>query len=219
MTCVVEAVRDQTRTADPVAPAVQRAILLARVLKADPVVQWLKSELNGYAPDAEPPVYRTGDGAVLIAWRPGDGWIQAPIGPNLEKAYAHFEIRTGVEALERKIREEGPRGAARVEFSEQELEEAKKAVQLDTKLCLALPQNAIPTALETVRQALLDWSSELLEQGIQGEGTSFTADERERAAAITEDFESIVANAHERARESVAASRQRRGLFARLFSR
>lgn len=219
MACVIAEIRDEGQSGGRVAPLVQRAVLLATVLRTRHTLDWLKTELGGYAHDATLPNYRRGDGGVLIAWRPGDGWIQAPIAPALASRLSHFELRTGVEDLETQIEEQGPRGAARMEFDGDELAALQQEARLDTRLSLALPQTAIPTVLETVRQGVIAWANAMLEAGVEGEGSAFTREERARAEPVDADFHSLVEAAAEHARAQVAASSaRRRGFLSRLFA-
>lgn len=75
MVCIPATLRDETHSSTELAPVLQRAILAARSLRANLAGRWLGHELDGYAEDDALPVYRQGDGGVLIAWRPNDGWI------------------------------------------------------------------------------------------------------------------------------------------------
>lgn len=219
MACVIAEIRDEAQSGGRVAALMQRAILLATVLRTRHTLDWLKTELGGYAHDATLPGYRRGGGGVLIAWRPGDGWIQAPVSPAMASRLAQFQLRTGVEALETQIEEQGPRGAARMEFDGDELAALQKEARLDTRLSLALPQTAIPTVLETARQGLIAWADAMLEAGVEGEGSAFSREERALAEPIDQGFDGLLKIAVERGRaQAAASSSRRRGFLSRLFT-
>ncbi|WP_435104993.1 hypothetical protein [Arhodomonas sp. AD133] len=221
MACVITSIRDEASHEDvELARVLQRTVLMATALRTKAVTAWLKSELNGYPPDARLPVYRRGQNATLIAWMPGQGWAAAPISPTLAKELGDYELRTGVEALERDEAKRNPREPPRIEFDDEHLRAMQQRIGLDARLSLALPPNAVAEVLDTVRQTIVAWSDALLEAGVQGDGSVFSDSERHTASEVAEHLDELISEAHETAQRLVAERQNRHGGFlSRLFGR
>ncbi len=221
MACVITSIRDEASQEDvELARVLQRTVLMATALRTKPVTAWLKTELHGYPPDAPLPAYRQGHGATLIAWMPGQGWAAAPISPALASELDGYELRAGIESLERGEAERNPREPPRIDFDDERLNAMQQRIELDARLSLALPPNAVAEVLETVRLTVVAWSDALLDAGVQGDGSVFSDTERGTANEVAERLDEVISEAHEAAQRLVTERQSRRGGFlSRLFGR
>ena len=158
----------------------RKAYLIARKLKLKEFEKWIKSEQNGYNTDLEDvPSYRRVRGEIK-AWNPYNGWIpvifEKDIG--IEEHYVHDSIANLVS-----VYSDSKNNTCVVNFVADMNAFLNKSstAPFQTKYCLQISKNAIFNIFEQVKNRILDWAITLEENGIVGEGPSFTEEEQKKA--------------------------------------
>ncbi|MBA1149072.1 hypothetical protein H0Z60_18640 [Ectothiorhodospiraceae bacterium WFHF3C12] len=207
---------EQERVSD----LLSRAINFAAILRQKPVTNWLKQELGGFAPEADLPCYRQHLHGTLVAWMPGQGWIEAPVSNEMRAEVSEFELREGIRELERAYERNRRSGGQRLDLPEARVQELRAKTQLDTRLNMAVPNDAIGQILESVRLVVGMWAQSLVDAGLTKEPSQFTAEDRQSAEALSAKLTEYMEQASEQAVERMAAMKTKQGgFFSRMFGR
>jgi hypothetical protein len=160
----------------PVSDLLRRVKLAAAKLKLTTTVDWVDKELNGYSGEDEVPSYRISSGS-LMATTFHHGTRAAQGDPQSIAALSLCYFRESIGALEALV----PANIS-----------GHVVVGVDATLAQLLPpgtryevyfsKNAIVAIVDTVRNLVLDWAINLENEGILGEGVSFTVEEKKKAA-------------------------------------
>lgn len=221
MASMIESIREQAQDPDQELSALLgRSVFAATVLRETSVIAWMKAERDGFQNAEYVPDYRVGNDAGLLAWRPGLGWVEAPITDTQRQAISDFVLTTSLTELEAEYEEIVRNGGSRCPLDDQRKAEIRSLTNLDTDLCQVVPLMAVNRVMQTVRFAILYWSEALLEAGVQGQGSSFSAEERAAAAGVAERLEELLDRAQEAGTAAAAEMSTRKGsLLSRLLSR
>lgn len=218
MESVIQTLRELASAEDTrLGDLIDKALFHATVLQQKPITHWLHLERDGYPQDADVPAYRLAESTTLIAWRPGVGWVEAPVTEDQTSGLTGVELRTDIPALLRKRAETRKAGMHRVDLDESHEQQLRNSTQLDTRLALVVPASAYERILDTVHIAIRIWCERLLEAGIQGHGSAFSREEKELARPVADELESILAEAG--AEQAQLPPPKAPGLMARLFGR
>lgn len=202
------------------ADLVAKGLFAAKVLREGAASAWLKCERDGYDEADTLPAYRRGTAAKLLAWRPGVGWVEAPISDSMARAVADFALTESMADLAADQAQVRKAGGRRVTLDDQRQREIRALTNLDTDLCMVIPSGLAERVLSTVRIGIRLWAQALLEAGVRGQGSSFSAAEREAAAEVATRLETLLAQAESlEAEQRARAPEQRRGLLSRLLHR
>lgn len=207
---------DQEKISD----LLSRAINLSAILRQKSVTSWLKQELGGFDPSTELPVYRQNLHGTLVAWMPGQGWIEAPVSNEMRQEVSEFELRDGIRELERAYARNRRAGGQRLDLSEERVAELQARTQLDTRLNMAVPNEAIGQVLESVRLVVGMWAQSLVDAGLAKESNQLTAEDRQTADELSAKLPEYMDQASEQALERMAAMKTKQGGFlSRMFGR
>lgn len=170
--------------------SIEKILLLAKTvaskLKQKDILVWLDSELYGYKNTENLPDYRWVRGFLRAhesfgRWIPVSGTDQAAAA-SLEKLCCAPFLQSAVE-LERIVLG-GNSGTLDTMFPEQIRQSLIRQLHChDIKL--VVPRPSVSNVGSSVKGKILDWSLKLEEDGILGEGMSFSKEEQEKAANIT----------------------------------
>ncbi|MCC5859102.1 MAG: hypothetical protein JJT90_13155 [Ectothiorhodospiraceae bacterium] len=221
MASMIESIHGQVVEPDQELSALlNRSLLAATVLRESSVCAWIRAERDGYGEGAEIPAYRRGDDAALLAWRPGLGWVEAPITDAQRKAVSDYSLPTGITELEADYEAILRKGGCPSPLDPARANQIRRLTSLDTDLCQMVPMSGVDRVLQTVRMGIRLWSGALLEAGVRGQGSSFSSGDRAAAAGVAERLEEILQQAGEAADAAVAEMRRRQGgLLSRLLGR
>ncbi len=158
----------------------QKAYLVARKLKLDEFEKWLSQEQEGYGDSDSIPAYRRITGETK-AWNPMRGWI--PIitdSPQFTDAISQMPLTISIPAIVDCYKS----NESYVAFGlGSEITDAlnKMGGGFPTKFDFFVSKSELYGIMSTVRKKILDWSLILEENGIMGEGMTFS--EVEKTAA------------------------------------
>lgn len=145
---------------------------------------WVDAELDGYLDQIPIPAYREIRGEMR-AVNPIRGLIPVvfpddEIGRNCSSTL----VRQKISEIERLAQTDGPLRMVMADSLQLLLQ---NSFQQDMEFRLIVPSSAFTGIVESVRNAILDWSLQLEESGIKGEGMSFSMEDKQLAhsASVT----------------------------------
>ncbi len=167
-----------------VSSLLRKALVVATKLQVSDFESWARSELEGYQDEGVPvPAYRKLNGAPHV-WNPYHGYQDLQCGSaKLAETISIMPLGASVDALE-----QGSRSSSGTWIfsyppdKEHSLMNAMSGVKM--KPSLHISESAIRGVLGRVRTIVLQWSLTLEQQGVLGEGMTFTQEERAQAAAV-----------------------------------
>lgn len=179
----------------------RKALLVATKLRLVEFRGWIDSELNGYFDGKKDvPPYRKLQAEVWVK-NPYHGLVPVMFADSrIANAFCQIEARDPVGGLKHILDNQGP-GASAPIFP---LTPQQTALILEQQGGLDLPpvrtvsENQLASILDAVRTAILEWALRLENEGILGEGITFTPKEVELAATSSqiriENFQGILGN-------------------------
>ncbi|UQO36562.1 hypothetical protein [Burkholderia cepacia] len=162
----------------------RHGLLTARKLKVSSTSTWINAELSGYGSDeADVPEYRRIYGEPL-AKNPYSGWVP------IRMPTADLDIKISQIALPNKVAEleefteRGDGSHLYLSFPSHRAYLLRDILATDWNIALRIPKSSIKGVIDEIRSKILDWAARLEEEGIHGEGMSFTSKEVEAAKSI-----------------------------------
>ena len=177
-----EALDRSVRAAD----LLRKALVVARKLRIKEIQTWLKSELNGYSNVEEIPEYRSVHGEIK-AFNPYNG-IWMPIAfpesmADLHRSLTRRKCGQSVAELEDLLKTKS--GILTMPFSSEVTARLINMMPIkDFQPVLVVSGAKLRGILDASRTTVLEWALQLEEQGITGEGFSFSKDERTTASGV-----------------------------------
>ena len=165
----------------PISTLLREAKMLATELGQDDILKWINLELEGYRKDRNYPEYRSMRGQMK-GWNPFHGWI--PVlhkSEEAEKLYCTRNASQSVREIEELLssKSDSYEMPYPTSISSQIL-----ADKTPTKLSLFIGRSSLVGILESVRNRLLDWASNLKKRGIMGDSAEFTPEEKKEARGL-----------------------------------
>ncbi|RTE08591.1 hypothetical protein [Paenibacillus whitsoniae] len=177
---VLELQEDAYNSTSDITSLLRKAYVVAKKLKISEFENWIHKELNGYPASAKGiPEYREIQGEVK-AWNPYHGWIpvlfdDARISAKISKNFIVQPV-TEIELLVK-----SSKGTLVMSLSHQLQRQLDKTAPFETQYQLQFGVSQAKKILETVRNVVLEWALKLEEDGILGEGISFSKEEKSLA--------------------------------------
>lgn len=155
----------------------RKAYVIAKKLKLKEFEDWIQLEQNGYG-SREVPEYRYVQGQIK-ARNPYYGWIPVVLPSEIEKVISNVPAKEAISGLIDLYESDNEFLAFNMNSDfNQSLSEL---VDFDTVFCVQFGKNQIYRIISTVQNKILDWALLLEENGIIGEGLSFTEEEIRKA--------------------------------------
>ncbi|MCQ6339506.1 hypothetical protein NPM06_07420 [Bacillus cereus] len=153
--------------------------VVARKLKLEEFGNWVNEELNGYQSYEKTPEYRNVCGQLKARDLYGGGLIPVLINdPKYTDIITNRKLVQPISEIESYV---GKKGNILVTFPVGQREILSKAIGTETEYFLEVSKNQIGSIVDNVRNIVLEWSLKLEEEGILGEGMSFSKEEKEKA--------------------------------------
>jgi hypothetical protein len=162
----------------------RKALVVAKKLRIRDFEEWANKELSGYQPTDTTPHYRLLRGEVK-AWNPYRGWVpvyfssakQAEVFSSRGCGQAIPEIEGILPSLQK------PDGHFVMPFPKDIELQLLKSIHPLTEPKLHINQAEIFGIIETVKTVIFNWALQLEEDGILGEGLTFSPKEQEKATS------------------------------------
>lgn len=181
---VLELQADALNRNIPVSDLLRKALVVTRKLGVSHIEKWLNNELNGYGPDSEVPQYREIHGQVKV-WNPYHGWQPLNFGDSeMAEALTKRKIMQPVGELD-SLNTKGDGGYLQVPFPQHIINSLMNAMNVPLQPTLHVAPSEVIGLLDAVRNNVLDFALQLEQEGILGEGMSFSKDEKKTASQIT----------------------------------
>lgn len=189
---VLELQSDAMSSSIRVSDLLRKALAVAIKLNIPNFTEFVKNELNGYKGGDLPPEYRRIKGEVKV-FNPYHGW-QPVLFPDLKIAelISKIHIYQPISELEDLIKSKPNVDVLAAPFPQNILNKLVKS-EFDLLPTRVVSSSEICGILDAVRNIVLDWSLKLEQDGILGEGMTFTDKEKKIASTITyiENFKGI----------------------------
>jgi len=167
-----------------VSDLLRKAYVVARKLGIPEFEKWTLNELNGYNDVKDIPEYRQIKG-IVKAWNPFHGWQPVIFHDHkIEEALSKRPCGQAIAEIESLLSSKSKNGTLQMPFTAEAEQQLRRAIGYDTSITLIVPSISLVRIVDAVRTIILNWSLKLEEDGILGEGLSFTASEREKASKI-----------------------------------
>ncbi|EJS78024.1 hypothetical protein ICY_00776 [Bacillus cereus BAG2X1-3] len=156
----------------------RKAYVVARKLKLTEFGNWINEELNGYQSYEKTPEYRNVSG-LLKARNPYHGLI--PVLMDNSELADIFTNRKLVQPISEIESFANGKHNIMLTFLPEQRKLITKATGVETEYFVEVTRNQVGNIVDSVRNIVLDWSLKLEEEGILGEGMSFSKEEQEKA--------------------------------------
>jgi hypothetical protein len=161
-----------------VSELLRMAKIVAVKLDLEEFRRWIASELDGYD-GIEVPPYRTIKGE-LKAWNPYHGYVSAVFpDDNLAKDCTTRKVHQKISEIE--LLAGRSEGKLFIPLSDQQQLLLRQFFKTDMELKLIFSPIALAGILDSVRNVILDWSLKLEQNGILGEGITFSNEDKAKA--------------------------------------
>lgn len=182
---VTELQREALDRSVPAADLLRKALVAARKLKIEGIQSWLKSELNGYSEPDEIPEYRWVNGEIKV-FNPHNGmWIPIMLSESMREEHRYLTnrpCRQSVAELEDLLANKS--GVLGMSYPFELTARLTRRIDLDSPPMLIVPAAKLRGILDATRTAVLEWSLQLEEQGVTGEGFTFSKEEQTAASGV-----------------------------------
>ena len=192
---VMELQRDTLDRGVLVSDLLRKALLVATKLGVRDLEEWIGHELNGYSEEVDVPEYRRFRGQ-LKAFNPHQGgWI--PLLTTDAEALEALSIRScGQRAAELEHILRGESKSLSTPLPPEIQVTLQQSMNYPAQVQLFVSPAAVAGVLDEVRNVILKWAMKLEQDGILGEGLSFTREERETASKMTTNVNNFFGSVH-----------------------
>ena len=162
----------------------RKAYAIAIKLSVEDSRQWIEAELNGYDVGNEVPMYRRIKGA-LQAVNPVRGLIPVHVGDTeMEDTISVFHFRQSIAEIEGIVSKHSK--GFLIPFTGSQLSSIQDVFQSDFSFRLSFSATSLLPVVDNVRNTILQWALRLEQEGVTGEGLSFSTDEVKKAHMSTQ---------------------------------
>jgi len=175
---ILELQKESIDSSVPILNLLRKALIVATKLKLQDFKQWIESEMNGYENRQNTPKYRSVHGEIKYL-NPFHGW--QPIIFDISTESLHIiPLYQPVSELEKLINDPS-NDYVISRYGEEKEKMIMNLFKLDVLPTLHITKANIYRILEAIRDTILQWSLELEEIGILGEGMTFSPQEKNSA--------------------------------------
>ena len=188
MTSLVEELqRDALNHEIAVSLLLQKCLVVSTKLKLEEFAEWVRLELDGYGKN-KVPNYRELRGTPQVF-----NHVRREFQPlhfeeiEYTKKFSTMHFNVPVGEIEHSLSDIQNTGSSsiRVSYSPEVERQMMKRIEFNLQPCLYLNSSQYKGLLDAIRKIVLEWSLKLENEGVTGEGMSFSKKEKERAKDIT----------------------------------
>lgn len=177
---VLELQHEATTQNTNVTDLLRKAYVVSRKLNLDDFEAWTKKELDGYDPDDELPPYRLVDGEPKAQTNFGTKPLLIP-DEELLSVVSTAHVRQPASEVSETVTGAREAGTGTLFWSNPTVSQVlAKAIRGEGIPVLALPVSAFAAILDAIRNTILEWSIDLEEDGILGDGMTFSSAEKKK---------------------------------------
>lgn len=164
----------------------RKALVVAKKLRLKDFEEWANKELSGYDPTDTPPPYRQMNGEVK-AWNPYRGWVPVYFqDARTAESYSKRGCGQPIPEIEGLLPEQKkPGGFFMMAFPKDIEIGLLESISPLTQPKLHINHGEIFGIIAAMRNIVLNWTLKLEENGILGEGLTFSPQEQAKATSST----------------------------------
>jgi hypothetical protein len=179
----------------------RKAKVVARKLGVQEFSEWIELEIAGYPAGQPIPPYRQVRGEI-ISFNPTMGALPVNIDSEpLADAITRFPFHDSISKIQNLIQSTEGNPSARISRElPEEIVSVLRPLMTSTAsdpLYFGTTSTQLSEILDSVRNAILEWSLKLEEDGIVGEGISFSKEEKQMAASHFNNYGAIIGTMNE----------------------
>ncbi len=167
----------------PVSDLLRKALVVSKKLGVKHIEKWLNYELSGYDNNKEIPPYREIHGQIKVQ-NPYHGWQPVIFENSSEEAYL-TRRKIGQPVGELDSLNTGESHDLQIKLPPLTVNRLMAGMDVQLPPALIASSTEIIGILDAVRNNVLRFSLQLEQEGIHGEGMSFSKEEKQTAAQIT----------------------------------
>jgi hypothetical protein len=180
---VVELQRESLDRNIPVSDILRKAFVIAKKLGLKEFEDWVNKELNGYESGKDIPEYRVMN-CQLKGWNPYHGWVSVIFpDPTYAEKLSNRTCGQSIAEIESLIENRDDTSFFQMPLPHEIHQLVCEAICYTTEITSFVPYTGLIRILNAVRTIILNWALKLEEDGILGEGLSFTHTEKQTASA------------------------------------
>ncbi len=171
-------------SSNDVSDLLRKSLIVATKLKLEDFKHWVESELNGYESNDDIPEYRHMDTQMKVV-NPFHGLQPFFLPPGLERNLCHIEFGapiSNVVAVLKNAKQHPDAMPPTVPLLPEQRQYLMNHMRVPIEPVRIVNVTCLEMILDAVRLRILNWSLELDERGITGEGMTFSKEEKDRAA-------------------------------------
>ena len=159
--------------------------VVARKLGIEDMAKWVEWEQRGYVDTDDVPDYRQVVGE-LKAQNPWNGtWMPCILDSETMRKLTRSPCGQPAEEIEDMVARSSPGGTFMMQFDHETRVILSKAFDWEIAPSLHIPISTMHQIVSAVRDRVVEWTMNLDEMGVRGEGMTFTTEERELATTVT----------------------------------
>jgi hypothetical protein len=169
----------------------RKALVAARKLGVKEFEDWISAELHGYGSGVTFPDYRKVRGTLKVH-NPYNGWCPLYMeDTEMAEALSHRSIGQPIEEIESLLAGKETGGYFHVPLPKKIEQQLMAGMEFPLQPALLVGEAHLKGIIVGIRNSIFDWALKLEEQGVMGEGMTFSKSEKEAASSITYQIENI----------------------------
>jgi hypothetical protein len=186
---VLELQRDALTSSISILVLLRKALVVARKLNIQEFQLWIEKELNGYPEKSELPQYRFIFGE-LKALNPYRGWIPVIVPALIHDFISKRPVHQRISEIESLIENTKDKNSSLITMPQGLASLLREYDDIPYEIQIHIDPSQARGVLEAVRDVVLNWSLKLEEDGILGEGMTFSPEEKQIASR--HDYSSLI---------------------------
>jgi len=181
---VLELQRDALDNSVEITNLLRKALVVSRKLGVVGIEDWLEQELNGYSiAEKDLPKYREINGALKV-YNPIRGLIPFHLkDPELTGYLSSRRISQPISELESLVKSNSS-GYLTLSFPPQIRDDLMRGMNIPMEPLLKVGINQVHGVLDSLRNEIINWALKLEQEGIKGEGMTFSNTEKQAAESV-----------------------------------
>lgn len=181
---ILELQADALERGARVSDLLRKALVVSKKLGIEDIERWICNELGGYPAGEKIPDYREVRGEIKVL-NPYRGWIPLHFGDAEEgERLSRHRVMQPVGELD-ELHESAKTGTLFLPFPLHLKNALMDSMDVPMEPCLHIPRTEVVGVLDAVRNNILQWTLELEQKGIVGEGMTFSKEEKSVASQVT----------------------------------
>lgn len=169
--------------------ALRKAYVISKKLNIQDMSVWISNELNGYEDINKIPDYRNING-VIEAFNPYHGWYPVKFNNlDMKKKFDNINLSFSISEMESMIKNNETSTIYLSTSGTSYLVE-----ELNTKVRFQTSIHTFIGITNRIKNIILEWTLQLEEKNILGEGFSFTKEEKEKSKEVSSPIINIFGN-------------------------